>query len=417
MDSNKIYSLFSVTRSVERVIENHCSTVIWIKAEIVRLNHYPQTGHCYPELVEKRNGKIIAEIKGNIWKDNHIKIRRKFKEVLNEELADDMKVVAQAQLTFHPVYGLALNILDIDPAYTLGELARQKMGSIARLKQEGIYDLNRQKSLPHLPKTLALISVDSSKGYQDFLSIIGGNPWGYQFHHLLFPAILQGDRAVKTIVSQLRRIRDFHEIFDAVIILRGGGGEVGLSCYDSYELAREIAAFPLPVLTGIGHSTNQTVTEVVSHQSFITPTKIAEFLIQKFHEFFRSLESCASRMGAASALLIERQRNFLDNYSEKIRYLSQRSLEDAKRDLEDFRMKGYREVQNMLRTEKEFLDQTAGRIQLLSPENVLKRGYSITRRNGKAISNPADLKPGDVIETEYLIGRSTATVSRIDVEK
>src|SRR5690606_3676084 len=273
MASKQIFPLSKLTEAIENVINTHCSKVVWVKAEIVRLNYYKHTGHCFPELVEKKGGKVISEIRGNIWKTQFEMINKKFRNVLNEDLSDDMNVVLQASVTYHPVYGISLNIFDIDPEYTLGELARQKAEAILRLKKENIYAANKERPLARLPKTIALISVSTSKGYLDFLNVIENNPWNYKFHFLLFPAVLQGEKAVSTIVEQLEKIKQNFRHFDAVAILRGGGGEIGLSCYDSYELARAIAKFPIPVLSGIGHSTNQTVSELVSWQSFITPTK------------------------------------------------------------------------------------------------------------------------------------------------
>ena len=201
MTDKKIYSLSSVALAVERVINKHCNNTIWVRAEIVKLNFYKQSGHCYPDLVEKKDGKIIAQMRGNIWNSNFEQINAKFKNVLNEELGDNMVIVCLATVKYSPIYGLALNITDIDPSYTLGELARQKAETIKKLKEEKLFTLNKQKILHKIPKTLAIISVDTSKGYNDFLSVINNNSWKYKFYTLLFPAILQGERAVTSIAA------------------------------------------------------------------------------------------------------------------------------------------------------------------------------------------------------------------------
>jgi len=279
----EIYPLSYITKAIENVIDKHAAKYFWVKAEIVKLNHYKQSGHCYPDLVEKVEGKVIAEIRGNIWSDNYQNINKHFKEVLNEELSDDMTVVCYARVKYNSVYGLSLNIIDINPEYTLGELAKQKATTIKKLKAEGIYSLNKLKLLPQVPKIIAIISVDTSKGYQDFISILNKNPWGYKFQYKLFPALLQGTRSVTTIMDQLKHIEQYKDMFDVVTIIRGGGGDIGLSSYDTYELAKAVATYPIPVLSGIGHSTNLTVTEMVNHQNFITPTKIAEYLLQQYH--------------------------------------------------------------------------------------------------------------------------------------
>lgn len=178
----KIYPLSSVTKALENLIAKHANNFIWIKAEIVKLNYYKQSGHCYPDLVEKVDGKIVAEIRGNIWSENFIEINKKFKKVLNEEIGDDMTIVCYAKVKYSSVYGLSLNIIDINPEYTLGELAKQKAATINRLKEEKIFNLNKTKILPLIPKTIAIISVETSKGYLDFINVINNNPWLYKFH-------------------------------------------------------------------------------------------------------------------------------------------------------------------------------------------------------------------------------------------
>lgn len=312
MPQKKVFTLSKVTQSIANVIDSY-SKAVWVKAEIVKLNHYKKSGHCYPDLVEKQDGKVIANMRGNIWKSHYQKINEKFKTILNEELGDDMAIVFFARVKFHPVHGIALNITDVDPSYTLGELAKNKAETIKKLQDENIFTANKQTFLPVLPKTLAIISVSTSKGYNDFLNVINNNDWNYQYHHLLFPAILQGDNAVTTIMEQLERVEKHKEVFDAVAIIRGGGGDIGLSCYDDFSLSKKIATFPIPVLTGIGHSTNQTVSEMVSYKSFITPTKIAEFLLQQFHDFSVPLKEHTGKINNYSAQLLKEQKAGLEN--------------------------------------------------------------------------------------------------------
>ena len=413
MSQKRIFPLSKLTEAIENVINTHCSKVVWVKAEIVKLNYYRHTGHCYPDLVEKKDGKIVAELRGNIWKSNFEMINEKFRKVLNEELRDDMTVVVQATITFHSVYGLALNILDIDPEYTLGELAKQRVEAIKKLSEEGLFEANKQQILPQLPKTIAIISVSSSKGYQDFINVIENNPWKYQFHLKLFPAILQGDRAVSTISFQLKKIREQKKLFDAVAIIRGGGGEIGLSCYDNYELAREIAAFPLPVLTGIGHSTNETVSELVSYKSFITPTKIAEFLLQEFHNFSMPLDENLRKITAAAELLFERQETRLSNLSSSFGYLAERTLERDKNKLINFGQILASGSKSLLKQEISEIKNIETSVALLSPQNILKRGYSIIRKDGKVVKAAHLLAAGDLLETQFYDGKAAVKVEKI----
>lgn len=284
-NEQRIFSLFEVTNSIQKTLQARYTSAFWVKAEMNKLNYYHRSGHCYPELVEKKDGKVIAQIRSNLWKNDYQRVNNKFQEVLKEPLKDGIKILFQAKITFDPVYGMSLWILDIDPSYTLGDLEREKQETIQKLSKEGIFNHNKLLQLPLLPQRIAVISVETSKGYADFLQVINTNPWKYKFFHFLFPALLQGDQAVQSILIQLNRIKKVLSHFDAVAIIRGGGGDVGLSCYNSYHLARKIALFPIPIITGIGHSTNETVVELVSYANAITPTKLAELLIQKLHNF------------------------------------------------------------------------------------------------------------------------------------
>jgi exodeoxyribonuclease VII large subunit len=285
VDNKQIFSLLEVTRSIRKTIADRYQNAYWIKAEMNKLNHYSHSGHCYPELVEKQDGKVVAQIRSNLWKEDYNQINNNFLKVLKEPLKDGIKILFQATISFDPMYGLSLRIIDIDPSFTLGDLEKEKLETIQKLKEEGIFHKNKSRPLPLIPQRIAIISVETSKGYADFLRVLENNHWNYRFFHFLFPSLLQGERAVESIISQLKRVKKVKQHFDVVAIIRGGGGDIGLSCYNHYKLAREIALFPIPVFTGIGHATNETVVEMTSHTNAITPTKLAEFLIQQFHNF------------------------------------------------------------------------------------------------------------------------------------
>ncbi len=288
----KILSLLEVTRSIQATLNEQFAAPLWIKAEMNKLNLYPQSGHCYPELLEKQNGKIIAQMRANLWRDDYSRVNAAFLRVLREPLKDGINILFLGKVSYDPVYGLSLRIMDIDPSYSLGELEKEKLLTIERLKKERIFDQNKQLRLPMLPQRIAIISADTSKGLADFTKVIDGNPWGYKFFCMLFPALLQGDQASGQIVAQLDRISRVKHHFDVVAIIRGGGGDIGLSCYNNYELAKTIARFPIPVMTGIGHSTNETVSEMVAYTNAITPTELADFLIQQFHNFSVPVDTC-----------------------------------------------------------------------------------------------------------------------------
>src|SRR5690606_17011412 len=271
------------------------------------------------ELVEKRNGKVVAEMRAILWNGDYQRINQRFIEVMREPLKSGIAILFLAAISYDPLYGLSLRIIDIDPSYSLGELEREKLESIHRLKTEGLFERNKRLPFPIVPKRLAIVSVETSKGYADFLKIINGNPWRYRFEHTLFPALLQGDQSTPSILNQLVHVAEQLEHYDVVAIIRGGGGDVGLSSYNSYLLASAIAQFPIPVLTGIGHSTNETVAEMVAYQNAITPSELADFLIQRFHQFAAPLAQAEEAIFYKVRQLLANQRNILNDCAQYFR--------------------------------------------------------------------------------------------------
>lgn len=311
-DEKQIFTLKQVAASIQKAIAERYNRLYWIKAEMHKLN-YTGKGHCYPELVHKEDGKLVAEMRGTIWKSSFEKISRQFAEVVKEPLRDGLTLLFLAKISYHPLYGMGLEIVDIDPVFTLGELQKEREETLKKLTKEGVLNANQQLPFPLLPKRIALISVDSSKGLSDFYSVARNNKWGYTFFFMLFTAQLNGDAAVASIRQQLKRIEKVRHHFDAVAIIRGGGGEIGLSCYNNYELSRDIATFPLPVLTGIGHSTNITVCEMVAFRNAITPTELADFLLQSFHDFAVPVQEARQKVTQQSRQILGVCRQELNN--------------------------------------------------------------------------------------------------------
>jgi len=447
--SRKLFTLSEVARSIERVIRKNFSGRYWVKAEIAKLNYYPKSGHCYPDLVEKKDGKVLAQMRATIWGSYYLALTKKFKDATKEELKEGMMVLVLAKVEFHATHGLQLNILDIDTDFSLGQMAREKMETIERLKQEGIFESNKKLPFPLLPKRLAIISVQTSKGYHDLMSIVEGNQWGYKFSHLLFAALLQGDHAVQSIRGQLWKIRQYAKYFDAALLIRGGGGDIGLSCYDNYELAKDVALFPIPVITGIGHSTNETVVEMVASQNKITPTDVGYFLIQQFHNFsirvkesqdiivdsaekllsaererlngalkqFKSntmqlvkengfhLESLAQDVKRNAQVLISSKKNRLYETAYSLRFKPIEKMRHEQSSLANFGKMLAMHLRQFLKNESGKLATFEAKVKLLEPRNVLRRGYSITYHNGKAVRDAAAVKPSDIITTELLHGK------------
>jgi len=354
------------------------------------------------------------------------------------------------------VHGLSLRIIDIDAAFTLGDLEKEKLDTIQKMKIQGLYDKNRTLPLPLLPQRIAIISVETGKGYADFIRVIENNGFGYRFFHMLFPSLLQGEKAVDGIVGQLERIHRVKSHFDVVAIIRGGGSDVGLSCYNNYLMARAIAQFPLPVLTGIGHSTNETVAEMVAFENAITPTKLAEFLLQQFHNFAVPLENArksimhfatdtlqnsrrqltsevklfrsatqnilgknrhalmtgATSLGHTTRKLFVNENSAVNQIRLKIAGLSSDTIKTNKQSLSST-------IQKMTTAQKAFLKNEALKLgaleknfEILHPDNVLKRGYSITLSKGKTLHSVNDALAGDTIETLLPDGKIISIVGR-----
>ncbi|MEM9053383.1 MAG: exodeoxyribonuclease VII large subunit, partial [Bacteroidota bacterium] len=236
--ARKAHSLLDLTENIKLQIEKTYKTSYWIKAEINRLNYYPQSGHCYPELVEKKNGKIVAEIRGFLFRNLYEEIDQNFLDQTGKHLGDGMEVLLLCRVSFDPKYGLSLYISDIDPSYTLGEMARLREEAIKLLKVESILDKNKTTHLPYPVRRIAVVSVETSKGWRDFIQTLESNHYGHLIGHELFPAKLQGDMAVASIRAALAKIEKRSSDFEAVAIIRGGGGETGMDCYDQYELAK-----------------------------------------------------------------------------------------------------------------------------------------------------------------------------------
>ena len=307
-EEHEIFTLKQVATSIQKAISERYHRLYWVKAEMHKLN-YTIKGHCYPELVHKEDGKLVADMRGQIWKANYDRISKNFAEIVKEPLRDGMTLLFQVKITFHPLYGMSLDIMDIDPTFALGELHKEREETLKRLTKEGIINANKSLNFPLLPKRIAVISVESSKGLSDFYSVIKNNTWGYNYFFMLFTAQLNGDPAIEAIQAQLKKIEKVKEHFDVVTIIRGGGGEIGLSCYNNYELSKAIATFPLPVLTGIGHSTNTTVAEMVAYRNAITPTELADFLLQSFHNFSVPIKE-------AQRIILQESKQLLKNAKE-----------------------------------------------------------------------------------------------------
>lgn len=456
-NGHTVFSLSDVAMSIHKVIERTYNRQYYVKAEILKLNYYPYSGHCYPELVEREDNKIKAEMRAIIWASKYNDINERFLKITGEPLKENLSILCLATIQFSPKHGLALHIEDVEPSFTLGEMERNRKEVVERLKKEGVFEQNRKLDFPLLPKRLAVISVETSKGYSDFINTLRTNKAGYSFHTELFPSILQGEKAISGMTFQLGEIKKRIDDFDVVVIVRGGGGDVGLSCYDDYSLSRAIATFPLPVLTGIGHSTNVSVCDMVAFKSFITPTEVAFSLLQRFEDFDLEVDSCVSSIVNSARLHVANAKSSLQMVGSDIRIRASKLTDESDKELSEisktllFRCRelvlNHKNEHKLLsktisssalkhiRVQSQALPAVASslvrgsvsflkhkheecshveeKLTLLSPDNVLKRGYSITMLNGKAVTTAGSLSPGDRIVTKVYSGEVTSVVEDV----
>lgn len=306
------FTLKQVADSLQKTIAERYARTYWVSAEMNKLN-LSNKGHCFPELVQKENDIIIAQLNATIWKTTFQSIKRKFESSVGEPISDGMQLLLNVKINFSPLYGLSLEILDIDPNYTIGTLQKEKIETIERLSKENLINANQQLKMAYLPKRIAIISQNGTKGYSDFITLLDKNSEKFLFEHLLFEANVNGDSAIESILNQLKRIEKVKQHFDLVAIVRGGGNEIGMHCFNNYSLCKEICAFPLPVLTGIGHSTNLTVAEMVAFRNGITPSDTANFLISIAREIEQDLSTLISKLPVAvDTLTTKNNQNFLN---------------------------------------------------------------------------------------------------------
>jgi exodeoxyribonuclease VII large subunit len=399
-----VYALSEITKSIESVIGKNYNRAYYIKAEILKLNHYPHSGHCYPELVEKENGKIKAQLRGVIWSTQFRNINERFIAITGEPLKEDIAILCLATVEFSGQHGLSLQIQDIEPLYTLGEMARNKREVLEKLKKEQIFLLNKQKKLPVVPQKIAVISVETSKGYSDFMVTLQQNTWNYRFQCTLFPSILQGDKALISMPHRLAEIAKRQQEFDCVVIVRGGGGDAGISCYDHYDLAAAVATFPLPVITGIGHSTNETVTDMVAFANKITPTEVAYFLIQQFHNFSVQVEECKDKLVKRVQEQLREKELYFSKIYQQLMLIIGKYNHQKEKEISNLTQRLQTGVLQYLLKQQNILHQSQTKIELLHPENILKRGYSITMKNGKALRKAEEVAVGEIITTKLFSG-------------
>jgi len=398
-------TLLELNGRVKSTLQFEMPDAYWVQAEISSISPSGQ-GHCYLELVQKDSTgrNFLAKAKANIWRGTWLKLKPYFEARTGETLKVGMKVLLQVTVTFHEVYGYSLVVQDIDPTYTMGDMARRRKEILEQLDKDGVIGLNHELEIPALPNRIAVISSATAAGWGDFRDQLTNNIYGFRFYVKLFPALMQGDDVERSVISALNAVAKLRDDFDVVVIIRGGGAVSELSCFDSYNLAFNIANFPLPVITGIGHERDDTVADVVAHTKVKTPTAAAEFVINKVFDSASELENLTRRIGEAITERMNAEKMRIERLSQKIPSLFAVLRTRQEQILETIRMRLVNGVHNLLtaQTHKlEILDKT---LAAADPSIILKRGYSLTRHNGRAVKSASDLKKGDCITTVFADG-------------
>ena len=398
-------SLLELNGRVKSTLQFEMPDAYWVQAEISSISPSGQ-GHCYLELVQKdaTGRNFLAKAKANIWRGTWLKLKPYFEAQTGETLKVGMKVLLQVTVTFHEVYGYSLVVQDIDPTYTMGDMARRRKEILEQLEKDGVIGLNRELEIPALPQRIAVISSATAAGWGDFRNQLDGNIYGFRFYVKLFPAAMQGDDVERSVISALNAVAMRREDFDVVIIIRGGGAVSELSCFDSYNLAFNIANFPLPVITGIGHERDDTVADVVAHTKVKTPTAAAEFIINRVFDTASELENLTRRMSDAITEKMNAEKVRIERMSQKLPSLFAVHKTRQEQVLETLWIRSVNGVRNMLTAQAHKLEIVDKTLAAADPQVILRRGYSLTRLNGRAVRCASDLKKGDRLTTVFADG-------------
>ena len=369
------YSLKELCDWIQEIVENDLPNRYWVCAEIASMS---VRGHCYMELVEKaENGILAAKVRATCWSNVYHLLSAYFLQETGQSLHTGLQVMLEVSVEYHAVYGLSLNVWNIDPTYTLGDLAKQRQATIQQLTEDGVMDLQKALQIPSLPRRVAVISSADAAGYGDFCDQLKHNRFGFKFHVQLYPAVVQGDTAARSVVQALNSIAALEEEWDVVVIIRGGGASTDMSCFDDYNLASHCAQFPLPIIAGIGHTRDVSVVDMVVHTSVKTPTAAAEWLIERVAEQVERVGSLMLRLQRATQNAVSREKNRLLLYGQQI----------------------FNAVRGKAVRERGKLDLWMKTIELHSPERIFKMGYSLTMVNGKMVRSQSEVNEGDVLET------------------
>ncbi|MCG8700951.1 MAG: exodeoxyribonuclease VII large subunit [Bacteroidales bacterium] len=449
-------NLYQLNQDIQKVIQGNLG-IYWVSAEIMEIKE-SYAGHCYMELVSKdeKSDKIIARSRATIWSATYRMIKPYFESTTGQSLQAGLKIMVRATAEFHVLYGLSLNITDIEPTYTVGELAVRKQKILNKLEEEGVLDMNKETFFPQLIQRIAVVTSKTAAGWGDFKDQLINNGDGFRFELTLFPAVMQGDEAEQSIIKALDRIYEREERFDTVVIIRGGGSQTDLDCFNNYWLAYHVTQFPLPVITGIGHEQDESVVDLVAHTYLKTPTAVAEFLIdemfqvaERLHNVSQSIKSgvydilsgqkdrylqTVQKITAGTREIVSNEKQLLykrvPGIITKSKTQVQKSLKNLqffyyniekanklyalneRNKLNQFGKRIENGILSDLNKKKYQLDLSEEKVKAFDPKQVLKIGYSITMKDGEIVKNKRQLKEGEEIETILYKGTIKSTIKK-----
>ena len=406
-------TLKELQQHIKSAVEEALPLPVWVVAEVAELK-VNYSGHCYLELVEKSEPKRggsstpTAQARAVIWRSQWAMIAPYFRQQTGSELEVGMKILAKVLVSYHELYGLSLQISDIDPNYTLGEVERQKQLTIAQLKADGVWDMNREQQLPYLVQRIAVVSSAAAAGYRDFMNEL--REGGYAFRCDLYDAVVQGAAAEESICAALEEVALKQELYDAVVLIRGGGSASDLSCFNSYRLCSYVAQFPLPVLTGIGHDKDTSVADMVAHTPLKTPTAVAAWLVDRMERIEGWLEEMSVQLVALAAARTKSEELRLERLASELKVQAATYCQRAEAHLELMREQVQTLVQRRLEREQSRLELMERSVEALSPKRIMQLGFAVVRAGGQALTSVKAAQAGEEVEIELKDGVIKARV-------
>ncbi len=405
-------TLHQLQLAIKGAITERFPLAVWVTAEIADLK-VNYSGHCYIELVEKRQGETMhsAQARAVIWRNNYTSLSAHFTQQTGQQMGAGIKVLIKVLVNFHELYGLSLQITDIDPSYTLGDAERQRQATIAQLQQDGVWDMNRTQPLPRLLQRIAIISSSAAAGYQDFCREILRSP--YRFSLTLFDAVMQGSGAEESIIAALEAVAQSSEEFDCVVIIRGGGSVGDLQCFNGYRVSSHVAQFPLPIVAGIGHDKDVSVVDMVAALTLKTPTAVATMLTERSAQIEAWLEAAAQSLIDTAKIVTHERHIELEAAAVELRTRSQQLIEQHRTTLTAHHTALPERVEHFVGSQRNRLEALSENVELHSPSHLLKLGYAVARIKGMALRESREAKVGEVIEVEIIDGVISAEIKSI----